>query len=69
MNKFNETQMQMLNSIGRMMIEDGVTPEMFNADLVKAYIAAFIKQQENVMHKYFTNREHFQNMILDAICI
>ena len=68
-NQFPQEVIEMAQGAVRMMIEDGVTPEMFVNDierLTKVYIEAYVQRQTRICMNYLTCSS-VREAALDAI--
>ena len=68
-NQFPQQVIEMAQGAVRMMIEDGVTPEMFVNDLdrlTKVYIEAYVQRQTRICMNYLTCSS-IREAALDAI--
>ena len=68
-NKFPQQVIEMAQGAVRMMIEDGVTPEMFVNDLerlTKVYIEAYVQRQTRICMNYLSCTS-IREAALDAI--
>ena len=68
-NKFPQEVIEMVKGAARMMMEDGVTPEMFANDierLTKVYIEAYVQRQTRICMNYLACTS-IREAALDAI--